>query len=61
MLVLRSKLPKEWVIRDYKPDYGIDATVELFRYLDAEETKADTLGEIFFAQLKSQEKADIQT
>ncbi len=61
MLVLRSKLPREWAIREYKPDYGIDVTVELFRYLDAEETKADTLGEMFFGQLKSQKTADIQT
>lgn len=60
-LVLRSILPKEWVIRDYKPDYGIDLTVELFRYLDEEETKADTLGEMFFAQLKSQKQVDIRT
>jgi hypothetical protein len=54
--VLKGFLPEEWVIRDYKPDYGIDIAVELFQYVDPERTKADTLGETFFGQIKSTDK-----
>ena len=43
VLKLRNILPAEWVIREYKPDYGIDLTIEIFRYLDAKQEKADTL------------------
>ena len=28
--LVQKILPKEWVIRDYKPDYGIDISIELF-------------------------------
>ena len=28
--ILRSLFPKEWVIREYTADYGIDLDVELF-------------------------------
>jgi len=32
--ILRVSLPKEWVIHEYSPDYGIDGTVEMFAYVD---------------------------
>jgi hypothetical protein len=28
--ILKGLLPKEWVVREYRPDYGIDLAVELF-------------------------------
>jgi hypothetical protein len=32
--LLRSRLPPDWVLRDYKPDYGIDFALEIFRAPD---------------------------
>ena len=26
--LLRERLPKTWVLREYRPDYGLDFTVE---------------------------------
>lgn len=48
--LLRSVLPKEWVVREYQPDYGIDFAVEVF---DSHGDGFVTLGEHFFVQLKS--------
>jgi hypothetical protein len=53
MKILREKLPEEWVIHEYKPDYGIDVIVEVFKYVDDTKEVAETLGELFFAQVKS--------
>ena len=41
--LVRSLLPEEWVIHEYKPDYGIDNVVEIFRYVDGEREIAETL------------------
>ncbi len=55
--VLRGLLPKEWVIHDYKPDYGIDFSVEIFDQQPCSTRHSthvyETLGEMFFVQLKS--------
>lgn len=51
--IIRDTLPTEWVVRDYKPDYGIDIAVELFARIDGSESITETLGEWFFAQVKS--------
>ena len=49
--VLAAKLPAEWVRHDYRPDYGIDLAVEIF---EADESgSVTTMGELFFAQVKS--------
>lgn len=53
--ILRQKLPESWVMHEYGPDYGIDCVIELFDYVDAEKTIAETLGEQFFVQLKGSE------
>ena len=58
--LIRDRLPKEWVIHEYKPDYGIDYVVEVFKYLDGT-TIAETLGELFLVQLKSQLKTETTT
>ena len=46
----KSVLPREWVVREYQPDYGIDFSVEVF---DFQGDEFVTLGEHFFVQLKS--------
>lgn len=55
--LLRSVLPKEWVLREYRPDYGIDFDVEVFAPT-GEFDVFETLGEHFFVQLKGIRKAD---
>lgn len=54
--LLRTRLPKPWVLREYRPDYGLDYAVEAFRQsgLDARgKPQYETLGEHFYIQLKS--------
>ena len=54
--LVRSILPREWVVRDYMPDYGIDIAVEIFETVGdpkAENGVAEAIGELFFAQIKS--------
>lgn len=45
--ILRSLLPKQWVVRQFAPDYGIDLDVELFS-----SDKGHALGEHVFVQVK---------
>lgn len=56
-MLLRAALPDEWVIHEYKPDYGIDGTVEIFDPLPGVDGVSETLGEHVFFQLKSIERA----
>ncbi|WP_292043565.1 MULTISPECIES: DUF4365 domain-containing protein [unclassified Brevundimonas] len=42
--LLKSLLPKNWVIREYKPDYGLDFAVEVF---EKDSEYPQTLGEHF--------------
>lgn len=58
--IVRDLLPDHWVIREYRPDYGIDLLIELFEFVDAEKTVAATLGETLFVQVKSTEIVDTQ-
>jgi len=51
--LLRSKLPKHWVMREYRPDYGVDFTIEVFKSV---QNSFETLGEHFFIQLKTIER-----
>lgn len=51
--IVRDVLPDHWVIREYRPDYGIDLLVELFEPVSA--TEFSTLGELLFVQVKSTE------
>lgn len=59
--ILRQKLPEAWVIHEYGPDYGIDCVVELFDYVDADKTMAETLGENFYVQLKASSSLEYST
>ncbi len=58
--VVKEKLPKEWAIHDYKPDYGIDFVGEIFEYVANDSCVAETLGELFFVQLKSVQITEIE-
>lgn len=54
--LLKSCLPKPWVLREYRPDYGLDYAVETFRESGDDSLgnpRYETLGEHFFIQLKS--------
>jgi len=51
--LLKANLPPHWVVRQYKPDYGIDLVVEVFDVVDEARGMSETLGEHFFIQLKS--------
>jgi hypothetical protein len=57
--IVRERLPDHWVIREYRPDYGIDLTIELFEFVDEERTTAATLGETLFVQVKSMEVVEL--
>ncbi|MCR9136419.1 MAG: DUF4365 domain-containing protein [Alphaproteobacteria bacterium] len=55
--LLKRKIPENWVLREYRPDYGLDFAVEVF---DGEGSPfPQTLGEHFFIQLKSTESPKI--
>jgi len=61
--LLRSKLPRHWVIREYRPDYGLDLTIEVFKPTENSSTALtayETLGEHFFIQLKSIAAPDVR-
>lgn len=59
--LLKSILPKHWVLREYKPDYGIDYALEIFgTHSDQEKMKYETLGEHIFIQLKGTRNAKRQ-
>lgn len=60
-LVLKSTLPEEWAVHEYRPDYGIDLVTEIFKYVDETRDAADTLGELFFIQLKSVKETNLKT
>jgi hypothetical protein len=49
--IARAMLPPAWVVHEYRPDYGIDLTIEPFEEVDHGVT--ETLGEHLFVQLKS--------
>ncbi len=52
--IIEDILPEYWTTRNYKPDYGIDLSIELFE--EKESNKYDTLGEHIFIQVKGTEK-----
>lgn len=54
--LLRSKVPGDWILREYRPDYGLDFTIETFKTGEVtagRPTTYETLGEHVFVQLKS--------
>lgn len=59
--IVRKLLPVEWVVRELTPDYGLDLHVEVFNVAPDDPLSADTLGEHFFAQVKTVDSFDIKT
>jgi hypothetical protein len=59
--LLRAALSSDWVIHDYKPDYGIDGTIEIFDPVVGKDgqVRYETLGEHIFFQLKSVETTSL--
>jgi Domain of unknown function (DUF4365) len=57
--LLRTALPAEWVIHEYKPDYGIDGIIEIFDPVAGEDNTFETLGEQVFFQLKSVDRTSL--
>jgi hypothetical protein len=55
--IVRRKLPRHWLVRELHPDYGLDLHIEVFEPPDEQAFHADTLGEHFFAQVKTLEAA----
>ena len=51
--LVRQTLPDGWVVRDYKPDYGIDLAVEVFDQTRQSGSYLETVGEWFLVQVKS--------
>lgn len=56
--IVQDVLPDEWVVRSYRPDYGIDLAIELFEPLADEPGTAIALGEAFLVQVKSTETVE---
>ncbi|WP_158521005.1 DUF4365 domain-containing protein [Fuerstiella marisgermanici] len=50
--IVSAALPRSWVVRQYRPDYGLDLAVETFEDF-AGSGQVETLGEHFFVQVKS--------
>ncbi len=53
--IVQDLLPPHWVVRPYRPDYGIDLAIELFEPLPDEPGTAIARGETFLVQVKSKE------
>lgn len=54
--LFRASLPPHWVVREYRPDYGLDFSVEIFQRLPSSNHRKhmyETLGEHLFVQLKT--------
>jgi hypothetical protein len=54
--LLRARLPRQWVLHEYRPDYGIDFVLETFGIPSsraATGTTYEAMGEHVFIQLKS--------
>lgn len=52
--IVADAMPEQWLVRKVDKDFGIDLHVEVFDWVPDDPTAADTLGEHFFVQVKSQ-------
>ena len=59
--IIKQILPNYWTIREYKPDYGLDLSIELFEKNIDDNLSFDTLGEHLFVQVKGVEKIEFAT
>jgi hypothetical protein len=58
--LLRERLPRHWVLREYRPDYGLDYALEIFapQKPEGKYPTYETLGEHIFIQLKTIQSAE---
>jgi hypothetical protein len=62
--LLENCLPAHWVLRPYRPDYGLDFSLEIFKRVQGVDVRAETfetLGEHLFIQLKSSKSLNSRT
>lgn len=57
--ILRENIPEAWVIRDYRPDYGIDAVVERFETAQGDPDLAETLSRFAIESIRAHRMASI--
>ena len=50
--IFNNSIPTEWIIREIKPDYGIDLSIEIVE-------NGNVTGNVLFVQLKGVEKLKI--
>jgi hypothetical protein len=55
--IIGRLIPREWVIHDYAPDYGIDAIIEIFSRDPSNAAVCVSLGEVLFLQVKATRRA----
>lgn len=58
--LVREQLPDEWVVRDIHPDYGLDLHIEVFEPDIDDPDSANTLGEHFYAQVKTTQSVQLE-
>jgi hypothetical protein len=53
--LLRERIPRHWLLREYRPDYGLDYALEVFAPPQKSKGQVtyETLGEHIFIQLKT--------
>lgn len=51
LIALKAALPPEWVVRDYRPDHGLDLTIDVF--FASRPSPLESLGERLFVQLRA--------
>jgi len=59
--LVAAAMPEQWLVRKLESDFGIDLHVEVFDWAKDDPTAADTLGEHFFIQVKSQKELQTVT
>lgn len=59
--IIHDLLPEYWTIREYKPDYGVDLSLELFEQKDNNgDIVFDTMGEHLFIQVKGKQHINFE-
>ncbi len=58
--LVKSRLPTHWIKRKVSPDYGLDWHIEVFDPVPDAPEHAETRGEHFYIQVKSQETTPVK-
>jgi hypothetical protein len=57
--LLEASIPEHWILRAYRPDYGLDFALEIFSCAGSDSSH-ETLGEHIFIQLKSVQNPEMR-